>query len=75
MVQGLKAGYGDAAVLMGLDLEVGRREVLAVVGPNGAGKSTFLRCVSGLLQARDGSILYRGREIGGRPTGRERGWA
>lgn len=65
MVQGLKAGYGDAAVLMGLDLEVGRREVLAVVGPNGAGKSTFLRCVSGLLQARDGSILYRGREIGG----------
>ncbi len=62
-VRDLKAGYGDATVLMGLDLEVKLGEVLGIVGPNGAGKSTFLRCVSGLLQVRGGSILYRGADI------------
>lgn len=65
VVRGLKAGYGEAAVLMGLDLEVGEGEVLAIVGPNGAGKSTFLRCISGLLPEKEGSVQYRGREIRG----------
>lgn len=64
-VQDLRAGYGDAAVLLGLSLEAGVGEVLGIVGPNGAGKSTLLRCISGLLRVKDGSILYRGEEIRG----------
>jgi len=62
-VRDLKAGYGDAIVLTGLNLETRMHEILGIVGPNGAGKSTFLRCISGLLHAREGSILYDGKEI------------
>jgi branched-chain amino acid transport system ATP-binding protein len=64
-VRNLKAGYDDSAVLLGIDLEVAKGEMLAVVGPNGAGKSTFLRCISGLLPIREGSILYKGSELAG----------
>ncbi|KRE72555.1 ABC transporter ATP-binding protein [Arthrobacter sp. Soil762] len=57
-------------VLHGLSLAVSAGEILAVAGPNGAGKSTLLRHLNGLLQPTAGSVLVRGRNIGGQPAGR-----
>ncbi|MCP9000252.1 ATP-binding cassette domain-containing protein [Pseudarthrobacter sp. RMG13] len=57
-------------VLHGLSLAVSAGEILAVAGPNGAGKSTLLRHLNGLLQPTAGSVLIRGRHIGGQPAGR-----
>ncbi|ALV40107.1 ABC transporter [Pseudarthrobacter sulfonivorans] len=57
-------------VLHGLSLAVRAGEILAVAGPNGAGKSTLLRHLNGLLQPTAGSVLVRGRNIGGQPAGR-----
>ena len=62
-VSGLEAGYGRVQVLWGIDLEVGEREIVALVGPNGAGKSTLLRALSGMVQPTGGTVSFRGREI------------
>ncbi|HEY1570449.1 MAG TPA: ABC transporter ATP-binding protein [Pseudonocardiaceae bacterium] len=64
-VSGLTAGYGGPDVLHGIDLVVGAGEVVAMLGPNGAGKTTLLRALTGLLRARNGSIILRGKEIAG----------
>ena len=64
-VRGLAAGYGKIAILRGLDLSVGRAEVVALLGPNGAGKTTALRAISGLLAATEGSIRFDGAELRG----------
>ncbi|HEY9555240.1 MAG TPA: ATP-binding cassette domain-containing protein [Acidimicrobiales bacterium] len=58
--QGLSIGYGDLAVGRGIDLAVGRNEILAVLGPNGAGKTTLLLTLAGFLEPLAGSIAVDG---------------
>jgi phospholipid/cholesterol/gamma-HCH transport system ATP-binding protein len=55
-VRGVDAGYGDLLVLSGVDLEVGRGEILALIGQSGCGKSTLLRCIAGLLEPLRGTV-------------------
>ncbi len=57
------AGYGRAAVLHGVSLEVERGEVVALLGANGAGKSTTLKTVSGIVHPSRGSVRFDGRDI------------
>ena len=64
-VDALEAGYGKIGVLHGVDLEVGRGEVVALLGPNGAGKTTLLRAVSGLLPWSIGAVRFAGQELRG----------
>jgi branched-chain amino acid transport system ATP-binding protein len=64
-VSGLQAGYGKVGVLHGVDLTVGRGEVVALLGPNGAGKTTLLRAVSGLLAWSAGSVRFDGQDMRG----------
>jgi branched-chain amino acid transport system ATP-binding protein len=54
------AGYGAGDILKGVDLDVDQGTVTCLIGPNGAGKSTVLKCVSGLLRPRQGSVTFRG---------------
>jgi ABC-2 type transport system ATP-binding protein len=62
-VRGLSRRYGDRVALEGLDMSVGRGEVVGLVGPNGAGKTTTLRCVVGLLEPDAGSISIDGHDL------------
>jgi NitT/TauT family transport system ATP-binding protein len=55
-VQGVRKGYGDVAVLDGIDLSVGPRGRLAVLGPTGCGKSTLLSAIAGLIEPDAGTI-------------------
>src|SRR5690606_6486167 len=64
-VRGLQSGYGRLAVLHGIDLEVGRGEIVALLGSNGAGKSTFAGTLSGVVTATAGSIRFAGEELVG----------
>jgi branched-chain amino acid transport system ATP-binding protein len=61
-VKGLRAGYGRAEVLHGLDLHADKGSVITVIGPNGAGKSTLLNALMGILPA-SGSIEFNGEAI------------
>jgi len=64
-VRGLTAGYGAAAVLHDVDLDVPPGTIVAVVGANGAGKTTLLRALSGLDAPTAGTISWDGDELGG----------
>ena len=61
-LQGLRAGYGRAEVLHGIDLQAPKGSVITVIGPNGAGKSTLLNTVMGILQGQ-GRIEFDGQDI------------
>ena len=61
-VQNLRAGYGRAEVLHGIDLQAAKGSVITVIGPNGAGKSTLLNTLMGILPGR-GSIEFDGQPI------------
>lgn len=55
-IAGLRKAYGDLEVFQGIDLEVGKSEVVSIVGPSGCGKTTLLRCVGGLIPATAGEV-------------------
>ncbi len=62
-VEQVVSGYGDMEILHGVSIRVEEGEVVAVIGPNGSGKSTLLKTIFGLVQARRGTISFRGRDI------------
>jgi polar amino acid transport system ATP-binding protein len=66
--------FGDNEVLKGIDLDVSRGEVVALIGSSGSGKTTFLRCVNMLEEYNEGQIVLDGESIGytTTPNGRRR---
>jgi iron complex transport system ATP-binding protein len=62
-VNGIEFGYRSSPILKGIDMELDRSEVLAVVGPNGAGKSTLIKCIDRILEPKKGSILIDSIEV------------
>ena len=61
-LEGVHKRFGDLEVLDGIDLEVGKGEVVCVLGPSGSGKSTLLRCINLLEPPEEGDILLEGKE-------------
>ncbi|MEH3147330.1 MAG: ABC transporter ATP-binding protein [Methylobacterium frigidaeris] len=66
-VENLQSAYGDSRVLFGIDLSVGRGEVVTLLGRNGMGKTTTIRSVFGLLKPRGGRVTIDGEDVTGRP--------
>lgn len=62
-VTGLTANYGATPILTGVDLSIGKGEIVALIGRNGAGKTTTMRCLIGLLRASGGAIRYHGQDV------------
>ena len=62
--------YAGRSAISGVDGEVRRGEVLALVGPNGAGKSTLLKALFGLIPVRSGTVTLRGEDITSAPAHR-----
>ena len=64
-IEDLSVGYGERAVLEGVNLHLSYGERAALIGPNGAGKTTLLRCITGDLQPWAGQVrLGRGVRLG-----------
>jgi branched-chain amino acid transport system ATP-binding protein len=59
----VRAGYGSAEVLHGVSVEANEGEVVVILGANGVGKTTMLRCISGLLRAWSGGIVFDGKTV------------
>jgi len=62
-IRGACASYGRIAVLKGVDLTLGKGEVVALIGPSGSGKSTVLRMVMGLTPPSAGEIQLDGENV------------
>ncbi len=60
--ENVKAYYGKAEILSGVNVEVDRKEVVTILGPNGAGKTTLIRSILGLVKST-GRVIFDGREI------------
>jgi ABC-type multidrug transport system ATPase subunit len=71
-VEGLSVRRGGRVVIEGVDLAVGRGDILGVVGKNGCGKSTLLLSVAGVLAPRDGRVRIDGASMWGRHSERLR---
>jgi branched-chain amino acid transport system ATP-binding protein len=65
--RGIRAWYGDAQVLRGVDLRIEAGELVLLCGRNGSGRSTFAKALVGLVE-RSGSIAFAGEEMIGQPT-------
>jgi putative ABC transport system ATP-binding protein len=61
--RGLTKRFGQTEALRGVDVEVQRGEILAVMGPSGSGKSTLLHCLAGILVPDVGEVDFDGRRI------------
>lgn len=59
----LRAGYGTAAVLQGVDLTLGAGERVAVLGRNGVGKTTLMRAISGAIACTGGELSFNGTDL------------
>ena len=66
--RGLVSGYGRMETLHGVDIEVPRGKITAVIGPNGSGKSTLLKTISGLVRTWRGAVLLEGEDVARRPA-------
>ena len=62
-VKDLQVYYGMIQALKGVSFEVNQGEVIALIGANGAGKTTTLHTLTGLLPAKQGSIIFEGKDI------------
>src|SRR5689334_25422676 len=67
-VRGLRAAYGKIEALKGVDIEINAGEIVTLIGANGAGKSTLMMTIFGKPRAREGRIVFAGRDITDLPT-------
>jgi len=67
-VRGVHTFYGRVEALKGVDLDVSAGEIVTLIGANGAGKSTLMMTICGNPRARQGSIVFDGRDITHLPT-------
>jgi branched-chain amino acid transport system ATP-binding protein len=72
-ISDLHSGYGSKRVLHGVNLYVGKREVVTLLGHNGAGKSTLLDTIFGFLAVERGRIEFEGADITAEPPHRRLG--
>ena len=63
VVEGLRAGYGDAIVIDGVSLGVAEGEAIALLGRNGVGKSTLLVTLMGQTRVREGRMQWKDRDL------------
>jgi branched-chain amino acid transport system permease protein len=67
-VKGLAKNFGGLKAVDGVDMEVRRGMIHALIGPNGSGKTTILNMLSGLYVPTAGEILLKGKAIGGQKS-------
>jgi ABC-2 type transport system ATP-binding protein len=67
-IRGLRKSYKDLDVLKGVDLDVTRGSIFALLGSNGAGKTTLVRILATLLRADGGTAIVAGLDVASQPA-------
>ena len=68
ILENISVNYGAIEALTDINLHVEQGEVVTLIGANGAGKTTTLRTITGLLEPKEGRVMYEGKEISGVAT-------
>jgi ABC-type sugar transport system ATPase subunit len=71
-LSGIRKSFGAVDVLHGVNLSVGRGEVVGLVGDNGAGKSTLMKTITGIYRADAGSLTLDGQDLSNLDPGERR---
>jgi branched-chain amino acid transport system ATP-binding protein len=67
-LENVSVNYGAIEALTGINLQVNKGEVVTLIGANGAGKTTTLRTITGLLEPKNGRVVYENHNISGAAT-------
>jgi branched-chain amino acid transport system ATP-binding protein len=67
-LENVSVNYGAIEALCNISMRVEKGEVVTLIGANGAGKTTTLRTITGLLEPRQGRVVFEDEDIGGKPT-------
>lgn len=62
-VKDLDVYYGMIHAIKGISFEVKKGEIVTLIGANGAGKTTILKALSGMIKAKNGEVIYNGKNI------------
>lgn len=62
-LRGLTKSFGRVTALRGINLDIEAGEFFAILGPSASGKTTTLRCIAGIEQPDEGSVLFDGRDV------------
>ena len=57
-IRNIRKTFGENTILRGIDLDVGKGQVVVILGPSGSGKTTFLRCLNALEMPEDGQVEF-----------------
>jgi branched-chain amino acid transport system ATP-binding protein len=60
--------FGGIVAVNRVSLDVHAGEILGIIGPNGSGKTTLINCITGFIRMTSGTVLFRGRNITGKPA-------
>ena len=66
-IKDLRVDYGGIKAVKSISIEVPKGKIITLIGSNGAGKSTTLRTIAGVVKAKEGSILFEGNQLLGKP--------
>src|SRR4026207_2141168 len=67
-LENVSVNYGAIEALTGISMQVAKGEVVTLIGANGAGKTTTLRTITGLLEPRQGRVVFEGEDISAKAT-------
>jgi branched-chain amino acid transport system ATP-binding protein len=67
-VEEVTKSFGGILALNGVSLDVFAGEIVGIIGPNGSGKTTLINCITGFIKMTSGRVLFRGRNITGKPA-------
>ena len=62
-IKDITKSFGALQVLKGINLHIGKKEVVSIVGPSGAGKTTLLQIIGTLDKPDTGSVLFDGQDV------------
>ncbi|MGM0583736.1 MAG: ABC transporter ATP-binding protein [Pseudomonadota bacterium] len=62
-ISGLTKRFGGLVAVNGVDMTVGRGQIVGLIGINGAGKSTLMNCINGIYRIDEGKVVLNGRDV------------
>ena len=62
-IENVSSGYGSTVIVNNLSFEVDQGQILSITGSNGMGKTTLMKTIMGLINARDGKIIFKNEDI------------